>query len=350
MSDNKHLTPVWIVYVDGKRLDTEHEGVLLSITVTDKINGISSCSLLFDTSAVKLRDKGTFVLESEISVHLGYKDDCAEVFKGEITAFRTVFAELGAESLEVKCHNVLHKLTHARNCSVFTEKTPEEIIKALLDTYSLKAKLDPFGAKLDFRAEQTATDYEYLYQLATAYGKTIYAYDTTVYVQDEITFRNNEIIFEWGKTLISFSAKEDIDNILSGCTFVGWDSLKNEAFEGTATLNDLNMKIGGASDWTKISKGGSGLWKCTFVDHSLFDSDDAKKHAIGFLQKNNMEFCTAEGCAEGNCKLFAGMRVNIKYTGKAVSGEYIADTVTHIFNNRQGYRTDFTLKRNMNPC
>ena len=130
MSDNKHLTPVWIVYVDGKRLDTEHEGALLSITVTDKINGISSCSLLFDTSAVKLRDKGTFVLESEISVHLGYKDDCAEVFKGEITAFRTVFAELGAESLEVKCHNVLHKLTHARNCSVFTEKTPEEIIKA----------------------------------------------------------------------------------------------------------------------------------------------------------------------------------------------------------------------------
>lgn len=26
--NNKHLTPVWIVYVDGKRLDTEHEGAL----------------------------------------------------------------------------------------------------------------------------------------------------------------------------------------------------------------------------------------------------------------------------------------------------------------------------------
>ena len=23
MGENKHLTPVWIVYVDGKRLDTE---------------------------------------------------------------------------------------------------------------------------------------------------------------------------------------------------------------------------------------------------------------------------------------------------------------------------------------
>lgn len=25
---NKHLTPVWIVYVDGKHLDTDHEGAL----------------------------------------------------------------------------------------------------------------------------------------------------------------------------------------------------------------------------------------------------------------------------------------------------------------------------------
>ena len=28
MGENKHLTPVWIVYVDGKRLDTDHEGAL----------------------------------------------------------------------------------------------------------------------------------------------------------------------------------------------------------------------------------------------------------------------------------------------------------------------------------
>ena len=30
--NNKHLTPVWIVYVDGKRLDTDHEGALKKYT------------------------------------------------------------------------------------------------------------------------------------------------------------------------------------------------------------------------------------------------------------------------------------------------------------------------------
>ena len=109
MAENKHLTPVWIVYVDGKRLDTEHEGALLNINVTDMVNGISTCLLTFNTSAVDLRTKGTFALESKITIHLGYKDDCAEVFNGEITAFHTVLKENGGDILEVKGANVLHK-------------------------------------------------------------------------------------------------------------------------------------------------------------------------------------------------------------------------------------------------
>ena len=28
MPDARHLVSVWIVYVDGKRLDTDHEGAL----------------------------------------------------------------------------------------------------------------------------------------------------------------------------------------------------------------------------------------------------------------------------------------------------------------------------------
>lgn len=38
--NNKHLTPVWIVYVDGKRLDTDHEGALKKIVVDNKLKFI----------------------------------------------------------------------------------------------------------------------------------------------------------------------------------------------------------------------------------------------------------------------------------------------------------------------
>ena len=83
--NNKHLTPVWIVYVDGQRLDIAHEGALQRIVVDDKLNDVGLATLEFDTSYLQVRDAGTFWLESEVSVHLGYKDDCQQVFVGEVT-------------------------------------------------------------------------------------------------------------------------------------------------------------------------------------------------------------------------------------------------------------------------
>ena len=46
--------------------------------------------LEFDSGAEQIRDSGTFALESQVSVHLGYKDDCAQVFAGEVTEFRAI--------------------------------------------------------------------------------------------------------------------------------------------------------------------------------------------------------------------------------------------------------------------
>ena len=48
--NNKHLTPVWIVYVDGNRLDIAHEGALQRIIVDDKLNDVGVATLEFDTS------------------------------------------------------------------------------------------------------------------------------------------------------------------------------------------------------------------------------------------------------------------------------------------------------------
>jgi len=59
------------------------------------------------------------------------------------------------------------------------------------------------------------------------------------------------------------------------------------------------------------------------------------------------KFITARGKAEGTYKLLPGMTITIKYVGEEFSGEYIADSVVHEFNNINGYTTSFTLKRNM---
>jgi phage protein D len=347
MSENKHLTPVWIVYVDGRRLDTEHEGALRRISVHDRLNGISTFSMLFDTSEAKIDGKGHISHESEISIHLGYKDDIEEVFSGEVLGFRGIFPEYGSEQVEVTGANVLHKFARAARSRSFEGKPVSDIIKGLIDGYSLKAEVDDFGADHDFLSEDEQTDYEYILEAAGLYGKQVFATGNTVYVSDEITVRKDEIIYEWGKSLIQFEAAQDISSLVSEVDYIGWDSLKNESFTGSATLSDLKVKAGGSTDWTGISKGGSGKFIETRVTQRLKDIDDATQLALGALQKNSFLFGNAKGTGEGNYKLRPGMRVNIKMTGTRFEGEYIAHEVTHCFDFKNGYTTDFVLSRNM---
>jgi hypothetical protein len=347
MSEIKHLTPVSIIYVDGRRLDSEHEGALRSITVNDRLNGIATFSVIFDTTNVKVLEEGFFSLESEISIHLGYKDDVEEVFSGEVLGFRGVFSESDSEQLEVTGCNILHKLNHASHFRSFEQKTPAAVIKGLIDGYSLKAEIDDFGISSAFLSEENRTDFEYLMELAGAYGKQIYAAGSTIYVKNEISIRQDEIIYEWGKSLVSLEAAQNICDLVSGVDFIGWDNLKNESFAGKAEMNDLSVKIGGSKDWTGISKGGNGNFTDTKVDLNCKDTDDAKQLALGVLQDNSFSFGFVQGMGEGNYKLRPGMRVTVKMVGETFEGEYMAQTVTHRYGHRTGYVTAFTLKRNM---
>jgi phage protein D len=349
MNENKHLTPVWIIYVDGKRLDVEHEGALRSITVKDVLNGISEFYIVFDTAEVKVREKGLFSFESEISIHLGYKDDVEEAFRGEVLGFRGIYPENGVEQLEVRGSSVLHKLEHGMRYLSYENKTPSEIIKGILESYSLKAEVDDINVAHEFQSEENMTDYEYLTEQARSHGKQLYADGLTIYVKDEITAHTDEIIYEWGKSLKSFDAAQDISGLISKAEYIGWDSLKNESFAGSSELGDIAVKIGGDNDWSAVSKGGGGKSVETHIDMNCKDADEAKKLSAGLLQNNSYLFGYAHGKGEGNYKLRPGMRVVIKAVGEMFEGEYMCETVTHLFDRKNGYSSEFTLKRNMCP-
>ncbi len=172
MNQTRHLTPACIIYVDGKRLDVAHEGMLRQIVINDKLNGLSSFSILFDTSETRIADKGLLSLESKLSIHLGYKDDAEEVFTGEVLSMKAKQSEYGTEQLEVSGCNVLHKLSCGEQFQSFKNKTPSEIIKGVIDMYSLKAEVDDFGASREFTSEDGCSDYEYLMRTAALYGNT----------------------------------------------------------------------------------------------------------------------------------------------------------------------------------
>ena len=342
--ENKTLTPVWIAYVDGKRLNTDYEGALKSIKVKDTINSIGTATMLFDMSAVNFEEDEVFSIMSEVSIHLGYKDDVEEVFKGVVTHFAPRFKPYENPKMEVQISSKLFQLKKGLHTRTYLDKTPSDIIRQILSEYNLDSDIEDFGPTFSELEQYNETDFEYLKLLTETYGKSFYCYDNKVTVKTEITPSNDDVILEWGKSLISADTEIQINEQLSEVTCFGHDWQSDKDFKGTAKMSDLPLKIGGSYTWEDNSKGADS--NNVHYIYGGVDESDAKEIAAAFLLRRSFEFQTAKAKCEGDYKIKPGNRLTLKYLGEEFSGEYLVQFVTHSFDMLNGYETECSLMRN----
>ena len=344
--ENRTLTPVWIAYVDGVRLGTGYEGALKRIYIHDRLDFAGTASLLFGSSPSDFCNDGTFTIGSEVSIHLGYKDDVQEVFAGEVTGFAPRLDEYSAPLMEVKIHSKLHRLDKGTRCASFEHKTPAGIIRDIVQGYNLNADVEEFGPEYNYIEQKNFTDYGYIMYLAGKYGKSVYCHGDTVYVKTEITPTDDNVVLERGKSLISARTKTDLAAQLSAVTATGWNVMKCGAFTATATMKDLPLKIGGEYCWEDNAKGYDPHKVEQLSSGSFTDEEDALEVAKSVLLGRSLQFQSCDAKTEGSGHIRPGNRLTVKYLGKHSDGEYLVYSVEHDFSVQNGYFTTCHLKRN----
>ena len=345
---NGHLVPVFIIYADGARLDTEHEGAVRRIRVSDRLDGIGRCVIEFGHPAAALLEKGAIVPESAVDVHLGYKDDCGKVFGGEVTGLEYGYSEHCGEYLRVTVSGRLHRLRNAIKSGSYERKTAGGFVAEMLDRYGLKADIEDFGPEREVSVHHLESDWDFLIEHAKRYGRSVYEWDGTVYVKNEITVSQEDIVLEFGKSVISFRVRESREGQISKCTYTGWNMLKAEGVTGSATLNEIPVKVGGGTSWSDEARILPGMWESVIDSQGVRDAEDARNRALGELQNASMEWQRAEVRCEGDHRIRPGMRVTLKYVGERFCGEYVAERVEHEF-GIDGFITEVHLRRNMLP-
>ena len=345
-SENRTLTPVWIAYVDGRRLGTGYEGALKRIHIHDRLDFAGNASILFGSSPLDFCNDGTFAMGSEVSIHLGYKDDVHEVFAGEVTGFAPRLDECSSPLTEVKIHSKLLRLNKGTRCASFEHKTPAGIIRDIVSAYNLNADVEEFGPEYSYIEQKNFTDHGYILYLAGKYGKTVYCHGNTVYVKTEITPTDDDVVLEWGKSLISARTKTDLAAQLSAVAATGWDMRKCTGFTATATMKDVPLKIGGEYCWEDNAKGYDPHKVEQLSSSSFTDEKDAMEVARSVLLGRSLQFQSCEARTEGNSRIRTGNRLTMKYLGKHSDGEYLVYSVEHDFSVQDGYFTTCHLKRN----
>ena len=345
-SENKTLTPIWIVYADGARLPWKYEGALKKIRVSDRLSSIGTASLVFGMSVPDFDNDDVFSEGSEVSVHLGYKDDVEEVFNGEVTGFAPRFGEYGTPQMEVQIETKLHRLDKGIRSKAFESKTTAQIIKEIITNHNLKAEVEEFGPKHNYTEQRNITDYDYITQLACKYGKTVWCQGNTVYVKTEITPSDDDVILEWGKSIISARAKTSMTKQLSAATCTGWSIMDCRGFAATATMKDIPLKIGGEYSWEDNSKGYDPKKIEQITTEEIIDEEDAAAVAKAYIQNRSFKFQSCDIKTQGNYHIKPGNRLTVKYIGKQSDGEYLIESVEHTLDMQEGFITKCHLIRN----
>ena len=328
------------------RLGTGYEGALKRIYIHDRLDFAGTASLLFGSSPLDFCKDGAFAIGSEVSIHLGYKDDVQEVFAGEVTGFAPRLDEYSAPLMEVKMHSKLHRLNKGTRCASFEHKTPAGIIRDIVQGYNLNADVEEFGPEYNYIEQKNLTDYGYIMYLAGKYGKTVYCHGNTVHVKTEITPTDDDVVLERGKTIISARTKTDLAAQLSAVTATGWNMRKCSGFTATATMKDVPLKIGGEYCWEDNAKGYDSHKVWQLSSSSFTDEKDAMEVARSVLLGRSLQFQSCEAKTEGNCRIRPGNRLTVKYLGKHSDGEYLVYSVEHSLSAQEGYFTTCHLKRN----
>lgn len=328
------------------RLGTGYEGALKSIRIHDRLSSIGTASLVFGMSVPDFDNDDVFSEGSEVSVHLGYKDDVEEVFSGEVTGFAPKFGEYGAPQMEVQIETKLHRLDKGERTRAYENKTTAQIIKEIITNHNLKAEVEEFGPKHNYTEQRNITDYDYITQLAYKYGKAVWCQGNTVYVKTEITPSDDDVILEWGKSIISARAKTSMTKQLSAATCTGWSIMDCRGFAATATMKDILLKIGGEYSWEDNSKGYDPKKIEQITTEEIIDEEDAAAVAKAYIQNRSFKFQSCDIKTQGNYHIKPGNRLTVKYIGKQSDGEYLIESVEHTLDMQEGFITRCHLKRN----
>ena len=297
-------------------------------------------------SAPDFDNDDVFCEGSEVSVHLGYKDDVEEVFSGEVTGFAPRFGEYGAPRMEVQIETKLHSLDKGVHAKAFESKTTSQIIEEIITKHNLKAEVEDFGPMHNYTEQRNLTDYDYITQLAYKYGKTVWCQSNTIYVKTEITPSDDDVILEWGKSIISARAKTNIIKQLSATTCTGWSMMDCRGFAATATMKDIPLKIGGEYSWEDNSKGYDPKRTEQITTEEILDEEDAAAVAKAYIQSRSFKFQGCDIKTLGNYHRKPGNRLTVKYIGKQSDGEYLIESVEHTLDMQDGFITKCHLIRN----
>lgn len=314
-------------------LSVSQIGVDLSAKEAGSANFTIENTYRLDTRSFLSKVKAIIKLGAVVSIELGYGSSRTAVFKGYIAEISSDYSD--APTISVTALDVVRLLMdNSRMNYRHTDKTYSAIVKTILRKYinvcSNLSNVETTTEQLE-GITQNGTDYEFLKRLARKANKEFFIFSGAAYFRTPRKNSTAIMTLEWGKSLISFQARETYCN--EKIIVQGLDRQKHVTVESSTVVKSSNTlpvlllpleNVVQKSDLDTVSK--------------------AKRVANSMKREKEEQMKSASGSCIGLPQLIPGRFIYVGGLDGSKKVKFYLKSVKHSF-GADGFTTSFTTGR-----
>jgi phage protein D len=368
-----NLSARYNVEIDGKSYDQQGPMGLEAMTVEDHVDMVGVAEITFSAAGTRepksggsgessedpqamLWDSIKVGAEVKVKVGAGGVDNGSGVktaapgqrqyaFVGIITGLRHSFIK-SKDSITILAMDPLCKLAASRRTKVYEDKKDSDIVTEVLGEAGLTVgNVEATTETRKYVLQRNESDFNFLRRLAARNGYLLQSNDGKIdfakaqYSAKAVEYRQQDII----SLDYSFSDR----SIPKKVTAYGWDYIKKERVEGSATVGDID-KIGGGDN--SVEKTGQVFQGESYITDVFVDSQDgAKELAKSHLNQLARNFLRGRAIIQGSASVTAGSKVKFLSTkGKFQPEGYVLSARTRVYVG-SGETTEVVFCSNTHP-
>jgi phage protein D len=340
------------ITLDGRDNAALAEAVL-SIGVRESAEGLVTLEATFGNWGTRngsvgflYFDRSVLDFGKELIVSLGAGDALGQVFHGKITAFEGRFPEGSAPQILVLAEDRLQDLRMTRRTRVFENASVDSIVNDVISSYGIDKTVDVDPLTFPVITQLNQSDLAFLRYVARAADADLwFEGDKLKFISRSKPAAGTPVSIAYGQTLHEFSVCADLAQQRTRLAVSGWDVDAKTALDESVSDEKVQGELDGDDSGTSILKAKFGDRVERIVHEIPLNTDEAKARATAQYRLRARRFVSGRAIGEGDARIKVGGRVKLTGLGPLFTGTYYVTGVHHKFDDRNGYRTEFTVER-----
>ena len=279
-------------------------------------------------------------LGAPIEVYVGDEAEPREIFRGRVSAIEADFRTGAPPEITLLAEDALQSARMARRSKTYAKQSPKAVVEAVARNLGLTPVVAGLAAPVETWAQFDESDLAFLRRLLARFDADLQIVGTELHASPRNDVRRGTLELQLYGQLGRARVTADLADQVTEVTVRGWNAADGAAVEGRAT-SGTHLGPGSGRDGKAVLTATFGARSEHLGHLAVATDDEARAVAEAAFDQRARRFVRVDATAEGNARLRVGTQVRLSGLDARFDNAYYVIRTSHLYDLKQGYRTDF---------